>query len=346
MDPVVKISGMGEGNTPIVASVHAAGELGLEQVFFKLENLNPTGSYKDRFISVEIERMMAKGARACVATSSGNTGSSLAAYCARYHLPCFIVVNADAPKGKLEQMQAHGARVFQVQGFISSSEITSEVFSVLSRLSREQGIPLIVSAFRHCPEGMTGVERISAELKEQLGELDHVFVPVGGGGLVSAICKGFKKLGGRLPRVYAVQPSQCSTVAAAYERGDNEIRPVESHTRISGLAVPFDIDAALALSLVRELKGAAFGVADEEILDAQRTMLEKEGIYCEPAGAAALAGLRRAVSLGMIDKSDKTACLVTGHGFKDPEAIRAIASGSPAVAIPARDLERCILQAV
>ena len=318
----IKVS-LGEGNTPLVESVHVGPAMGLGRLFFKLENCNPSGSYKDRFIAGEMARLLRTGAKACVATSSGNTGSSLAAYCARYGITCLIVVNEDAPAGKLEQMQAHGARIFRVKGFGTSPEVTERVFETLKELSTRQGLPLVVSAFRYCPEGMAGVESIADELLKQIPSgVDHVFVPVGGGGLFSAVCRGFDRHPNSTTRVHAVQPSGCSTVVAAFERGDSEIRPVQSTTRISGLAVPFDIDASLALEHLRRRNGCGFAVDDEEVFEMQRSMLSKEGIYCEPAGATALAGLRKALKSGIVSNEETVVCLVTGHGFKDPDSMR------------------------
>jgi threonine synthase len=335
---------LGEGNTPLIQSVFVGPSLGLKRLFFKLENCNPSGSYKDRFVAAEVARCLGLEARACVATSSGNTGASLAAYCARYGLRCYIVLNENAPAGKLEQMQAHQARVFRVRGFITSPRITDNVFCLLSRLSGDRGLPLVVSAFRYCPEGMAGVEQISVELTTQLPDIDHVFVPVGGGGLFSAVCQGFKRQGTTRARVHAVQPTGCSTVVAAFERGDSEIRPTQSTTRISGLAVPFDIDAGLALRLLRECNGAAIGVEDEQVFAAQRLMLSKEGIYCEPAGAAALAGLRRAIEKGAIGQNDTVVCLVTGHGFKDPDSVRQAAAAYAPRVIDEEELESYLLE--
>lgn len=334
----IKVS-LGEGNTPLIESVSVGPSLGLRRLFFKLENCNPSGSYKDRFIASETARMLRIGARACVATSSGNTGSALAAYCARYGIKCLIVVNEDAPAGKLEQMQAHAANIFRVKGFIHSPGITEKVFQVLTELSTRRNLPLVVSAFRYCPEGMAGVEAIAEELLQQAPyRIDHVFVPVGGGGLFSAVCKGFERHLESAPRVHAVQPGGCSTVVAAFERGNSEIRPIESTTRISGLAVPFDIDASLALAYLRQLGGRGFAVEDEEVFEMQQTMLSNEGIYCEPAGATALSGLRKAVKLGVVSNDETIVCLVTGHGFKDPDAVHRAAAKHVPMLVDAQQL--------
>jgi len=120
----VKIT-MGEGDTPLIASSHSSA------LFFKLESCNPSGSYKDRFVAAELGSVLASGAKFCVATSSGNTGSSLAAYCARYGLLCLILVNQDAPEGKLAQMRSHGAKVIRIPQFVTSPVVTESVFSQL-----------------------------------------------------------------------------------------------------------------------------------------------------------------------------------------------------------------------
>jgi threonine synthase len=311
---------LGEGGTPLVRSLGVGRRLGLPNLWYKLENCNPSGSYKDRFAAAEVARIVRMGARACVATSSGNTGSALSAYAARNAIRCAIVVNHFAPAGKLMQMRAHGARIMRVRDFGASPETTRRVFDDLLALSQNEGIPLVVSAYRYCPEGMAGVEPLGGEIVGQLGAPPaHVFVPVGSGGLFSALCRG---LAGTGARVHAVQPAGCSTIVAAYERGDDEIRPVQSTTSVSGLSVPYDIDGSLALSLLREGGGMGVAVPDEEVMEAQRMMLA-EGVYCEPAGATALAGLLRAVEAGRVDREATMVCIVSGHGFKDPDSIAA-----------------------
>jgi threonine synthase len=304
---------MGEGNTPLVESARTPA------LFFKLESSNPSGSYKDRFIAAEIAQVLARGGQACVATSSGNTGSSLAAYCARFHLPCVILVNQDAPEGKLAQMRAHGARVIPRAGVRDVAQrVTESVFAQLRQFTASSGSALVVSAFRYRPVGMRGVQAISSEIAAQLPEVKHVFVPVGGGGLYAAIVRGFEGQM-RMPRIHIVQPEGCPTVLRA-ARESREVSPVESTTHISGLSVPFDIDASLALELARKHDGLVLGVSDEDVFAAQRTMLREEGIYAEPAGAAALAGYRQAIQSGAVSENESVVCLVTGHGFKDPQS--------------------------
>src|SRR5205085_1388946 len=142
-------------------------------------------------------------------------------------------------------------------------------------------------------------ESISTELARAEAGIEHVFVPVGGGGLYSAVARGFQAAG-LATKVHAIQPAGCSTVVASFVRGDDEIRPVLSTTRVSGLSVPFDIDAGLALGHLRACGGRGFAVSDEAVFAAQVMMLEQEGIYCEPGGATALAGWLEALEKGGI----------------------------------------------
>lgn len=334
---------LGEGNTPLVRSVRIGQTLGCDHLFFKLENTNPSGSYKDRFAATEVAHMLASGAKGCLATSSGNTGSALAAFCARYDLPCLIVVDSDVAAGKLVQMQAHGASVLCVRDFTTSPLVTQSTFEALAQIATELCLSLVVSAYRYCPTGMAGVEPMAQELIRQCeSAMDHVFIPVGGGGLFTAVCRGFEKERGARPRIHAVQPAGCPTIVAAFEHGDDRIQPIKSTTRISGLSVPFDIDAGLALSHLRKSGGRAFAVSDEEVFAAQQMLLSQEGIYAEPAGAAALAGLCRALRDGVVRQTDTVVCLVTGHGFKDPESISLAASRYAATLVEVRDLKGTI----
>ena len=335
---------MGEGNTPLVESVSISRDLWI-RILFKLEMCNPTGSYKDRFVAAELTPLLKQRTMACLATSSGNTGSALAAYSARYGMQCAIFVNQDAPAQKLMQMQAHGARIFRVKGFITSPEVTARVYSRLRDVTGASGAPLIVSAYRYCPRGMAGVEAIASEILKRSGAApDHVFVPVGGGGLFTAIARGFCAVAGRATKVHAIQPEGCATVVSAYEEGREEILPVHSTTRISGLAVPFDIDASLALAELRRGEGWAIGIPDEEVWKAQKRRIQEEGIWPEPAGAAALAGCLRACREGRVRKGATVVCLVTGHGFKDAGSLESAIKDNPDHLISADDIDTSLLE--
>jgi threonine synthase len=335
---------MGEGNTPLLESARIGGDHDL-RLLFKMEMCNPSGSYKDRFAAAEVGRFLQSGIRACVATSSGNTGAALAAFSARYGIACTILVNESAPSGKLQQMLGYGARIFRVRDFITSPEVTQHVYQRLGKMSEASAIPLVVSAYRYCPEGMRNVENIASELAAQCQEgLDHVFVPVGGGGLFTAVCRGFSRTSGKPPKVHAVQPEGCATVVSAYREGREDILPVTSTTRISGLAVPFDIDAGIALAALRRSGARGIAVSDGEVFAAQKQLLREEGIWCEPAGATALAGCLRARNEGWIEPGDTVACIVTGHGFKDPDSLLSASRENTVALIGAAEIDSSLFE--
>lgn len=338
------IATLGEGNTPLVESVRIGPRRAIH-LLFKMEMCNPNGSYKDRFVAALTTEFLRRNIQACVATSSGNTGASLASFSARYGIACAVFVNELAPLGKLRQMQAHGARIFRVKNFVTYPDVTQRVYARLRRISDENSVPIVVSAYRYCPRAMQGVERIATELISQCGaKLDHVFVPVGGGGLFTAMCRGVSRANGLRPRIHAVQPHGCLTLVSAYLEGRDEVLPVNSTTRISGLAVPFDIDASLALGELRRQGGRGIAVSDDEVFAAQRQMLREEGIWCEPAGAAALAGCLRARDEGWIAPGETVVCLVTGHGFKDPESLVYAADQKSPIVIEEGDIDSHLLE--
>ncbi len=318
---------MGEGNTPFVTSRWLTQALRINQIYFKLESSNPTGSFKDRFVAAELSNMLRNGQKICLATSSGNTGSSLAAYCARYGIECHLFVNEEVPEAKLAQIKAYEPHIYRVRDFGIGAESTLKVFSLLQELASAKKASFVVSAYRYCPKSMDGLVAMSQEVVGQLGGVpDHVFVPVGGGGLLTGVWRGFKLMHERsqidhLPRVHAVQPTGNPTVHSTLSNGDRVVEPVLSTTKISGLSVPLDIDASRAAAAVSESKGIPLLVADEDIWKAQRLLCRYEGIYAEPAGATSVAGLIEAATQGWVDREDTVVCLITGHGLKDPHSL-------------------------
>jgi threonine synthase len=323
LEGVAPVNGLGEGNTPLIKS----GIGGSDNLFFKLEQLNPTGSFKDRFAAVETALMRHKGVQACIATSSGNTGSALAAYSARRGMRCLILVNETAQENKLRQILAYGARIFRVRGLGVSNEQSALIFDRLQELAEQSHTRLVISAFKYSPLGMEGIKTIAYELAEQLGAApDQIFVPVGGGGLLSGIWRGFldlkeRLLIGRLPRMNAVQPTLNDTVVTPLIEGLDQARDVDTTTSISGLAVQIDIDATLALKSVRASGGRGYSVEEEEIQRVQRQLCLRDGMFVEPAGATSVAGYLKAASLRDVRADEKVICILTGHGLKDMSSV-------------------------
>ncbi|MCC7087219.1 MAG: pyridoxal-phosphate dependent enzyme [Pirellulales bacterium] len=314
---------LGEGATPLIRSRSIGPSLGLANLYFKVESANPTGSYKDRFAAAAISRMLAAGQSKCLATSSGNTGSALAAYCAAAQLTCRIAIVETTPDGKLNQMLAYGAELARIRGFGLDSSTTNQAMQCLQDQANALDAALQISAFRYSPVGMSGVQTISYELAEQLtAGIDHVFSPAGGGGLTLAVARGFALLVergslARSPAVHCVQPAGNDTIAGSLRSGKNRAQAVECTSAISGLQVPNVLDGDVVIPACRASNGTGHIVSDDEIWNIQARLAREEGIFCEPAAATALAGACRAAQGGSLPSQATTVCLVTGSGFKD-----------------------------
>ncbi|MCB1232200.1 MAG: pyridoxal-phosphate dependent enzyme [Verrucomicrobiae bacterium] len=316
---------LGEADTPLVRSRRIGPAAGLPNLFFKLESANPTGSYKDRFAVSAISHLLASGKTNCLATSSGNTGSALAATCAVAGIPCRLAIVEPAPSGKLKQMLAYGAELFRIRGFGLDPEITTRTFSRLRELGNRAGWSLEVSAYAVSPDGMSGVETIAFELAEVFGpKLDHVFAPAGGGGLCLAIARGFEKCdpSDGSPTIQCVQPVGNDTMAGPLREGRDHGRKADPClTKISGLQVPNLLDANDVIAACRKGGGTGHLVEDALVFECQRRLAQEEGIFAEPAGAVALAGALQAAERGEIDRNSSVVCLVTGSGFKDDASV-------------------------
>lgn len=320
---------LGEGNTPLVKSVAIGRQLGLNNLFFKLDHINPTGSYKDRFAAMVASMLLQRGKKLCISTSSGNTGAALSAYCAAAGLQCVISVVDGAPIEKVRQMQLYGAEVYEIKGFGKSTTVTDGVFQLLNRWTTRLDIPFPVSAYCYCPEAMSGVQTIAYEIMEELRHrVDHVFCPSGGGGLTLAIMKGMSVMSqfkgdAKQPRVHCVQPEGNDTIAGAIRDGYQTAGSISrSTTKISGLQVPGVLDGNELISHSKTNRGNGYLVTDEAVLTWQKRLAREEGIFCEAAGAVSLAGLGEAVREKAIKKTDTIVCLITGSGFKDMAGVQ------------------------
>jgi threonine synthase len=282
---------LGEGNTPLLAAPRISERLGVE-VWLKWEGSNPTGSFKDRGMSVATTKALEDGAHTLVCASTGNTAASCAAYAARAGLQAVIVVvSGGAASSKLVQVRAVGARIVEVDGTFS------QAYAHAQELGAKEGHVLVNSTNPHRIEGQ---KMAALEILEQLGDLPDVLtLPYGGGGNTKAYARGFLEAAGRLPRLHPVEASRRSdTVASA-------IRIVEPIHRA-------DVEDALTRS-----GGSVVTVDDVEIVRACRALGHEEGVFCEPASAAGLAGLER----GSAAAGERVVCVITGHGLKDPAAV-------------------------
>jgi len=331
---------LGEGGTPVVRSRVLGPRAGLAGLHFKLENLCPTGSYKDRFACVAVSDMVARGKTRCLATSSGNTGAALAGYCAAAGLPCHVALVEAAPLEKCRQMLAYGAQLHRIEGFGRLTEVTHQVWGLLQRLGEEPGAALQISCFKISPVGMSGVQTISLELAGQLPRpIDHVFCPAGGAGAAVALARGFRWLQAQrglsqVPRIEIVQPRGNDTIATPLRLGHARGREVVCETQISGLQVPDLIDGQLAMEECGATGGTGHVVEDEWVWQTQARLAREEGIFCEPAGAAATAAVLQAAERGELNRDAVIVALVTGSGFKDAPSVQRMTADREIPTVP------------
>ncbi len=306
-----------EGGTPFCRCQKLGDDLGVE-LYVKVEGSNPTGSFKDRGMSVGITKARELGVDTVGCASTGNTSASLAAYAARAGLRCVVLLpSGKVALGKLAQAMFHGAEVISVRGNFD------EALEAVTALALEGQLYLLnsVNPFR-----LEGQKSIGFEIVDDLGwkSPDRIILPVGNAGNISAIWKGiteFKEAGfiSDLPRMTGIQAEGAAPIARAVEQGREDIVPVENpETVATAIRIGAPVSAKKALRAIYESDGMAETVSDDEILEAQKLLARREGIGVEPASAASIAGLRKLVESGQIDKGEQIVCIVTGHLLKDP----------------------------
>jgi threonine synthase len=303
---------LGEGGTPLVRARRLGGVLGLDALYLKFEGTNPSGSFKDRGMVLAVTRALAAGAQAVVCASTGNTAASAAAYAAAGGVPCFVVLPAGkVARGKLAQALAAGARLVMVDGNFD------EALDVVRRLGME-GVAAVVNSIN--PDRLEGQQTAAWEICDALGRAPDVLaLPVGNAGNITAYWRGFGRYAaaGRIssrPRMHGFQADG----AAPLVLGAPVAQP---ETVATAIRIGNPASWAGAVEARDESGGSIDAVSDVEILDAQRDIARLEGIFCEPASAAAVAGVRKLAGDGRLDRSEVVVCVLTGHGLKDPDAV-------------------------
>ncbi|MDP8967624.1 MAG: threonine synthase [Actinomycetota bacterium] len=294
-DPVVTL---GEGDTPLVHAPHVS-ELVDAEVWLKLDGANPTGSFKDRGMTCAVSAAVRERAKAVICASTGNTAASAAAYAARAGLTCAVIVpEGKIAAGKLAQALVHGARVVALRGNFD------QALALVRALTDRQPIALVNSVNRFRLEGQkTG----AFEIVEQLDTLDGLCIPVGNAGNITAYWQGFNEL--RVaPRLFGFQAEGAAPLVLG--------RPVDQpETIASAIRIGNPARWEEAMEAMTASRGMVRAVSDVEILAAYRLLAAREGVFCEPASAASVAGLLRYGA----DGARRVACVLTGHGLKDPE---------------------------
>ena len=293
VDPLVTL---GEGGTPLVPAPALSERAGTD-VWLKLEGLNPTGSFKDRGMTVAVSAALAEEAEAIICASTGNTAASAAAYAARAARRCAVIVpEGKIATGKLAQALMHGARVIALRGNFD------EALALVRELTDRHAIALVNSINQYRIEGQkTG----AFEICDQLGEPPDVLaIPVGNAGNVTAWWQGFTEYG-VAPELHGYQAEGAAPLVLG--------RPVEApETVASAIRIGRPARWEEATGAIAASRGAIRAVSDREILDAYSFLAAREGVFCEPASAAAVAGLLKYGADGRV------VCVLTGHGLKDP----------------------------
>ncbi len=309
-----------EGGTPLYHLKRIGEELGLPHLYAKHEGMNPSGSFKDRGMTVGVSMAVELGMTQVACASTGNTSASLAQYAAKAGMPAVVLLPAGkVALGKIAQALMHGAKVISIRGnFDRALEMVHE-------LCLSHGLYLLNSVN---PYRLEGQKTIGFEVVDQLGQVPDRFVlPVGNAGNISAVHKGLNELLAlgfidRLPMMTGVQAAGSAPIVRAVREDLPAVIPeLSPETIATAIRIGAPVNAEKALVAIRATGGTATTVTDAEILAMQRDLARKEGIGVEPASAASVAGIRRLVEDGQIDRNERIVCVVTGHLLKDPETV-------------------------
>jgi len=331
-----RIISLGEGNTPLIRLSNIPRYLNTDvDIYVKYEGLNPTGSFKDRGMTMAVTQAVAEGSRAIICASTGNTSASAAAYAARAGITAFVLIpEGKIALGKLAQAMMHGAVIIQIKGnFDDGMRLVKEV-------AAEAPVSIVnsINPFR-----LQGQKTAAFEIVEELGGApDYHCLPVGNAGNISAYWMGYKEyresgVVGNVPVMAGYQASG----AAPFLRGHMVDEPETVATAIR-IGHPQSWDLAWAAQ--KESGGWFDEFSDEDILAAQKLLADKEGVFCEPASAISLAGAMRDIASGKISNGSKVVCTLTGHGLKDPDTAIELSKGPMIVVEATMDsVKRAIL---
>ena len=315
-----KIVTLNEGGTGLHQCQRLGKQLGIKQLYVKNEGENPTGSFKDRGMTVGVTKAVELGVKSVICASTGNTSASLAAYAAKAGLQCSVLIpSGKIAYGKLAQAMIYGAKVIQVRGNFD------QALDVVLKLSEKHRSIYLLNSIN--PFRIEGQKSLAYEICDQLNQEspDRVVVPVGNAGNISAIWKGFTEFHELgvvkvLPKMTGIQAAGAAPIAQAIKSGSDTIMPVDKpETLATAIRIGAPVSWKKALIAIRESSGTAETVTDAEILAAQKLLARVEGLFVEPASASSIAGLKKLVENGDVDKDERIVCVTTGHGLKDPD---------------------------
>lgn len=302
---------LNEGNTPLIQLVNLPKQLKYDvDIYVKYEGLNPTASFKDRGMTLAVTKAVEAGSQAIICASTGNTSAAAAAYAARAGIKAFVLIpEGQIALGKLAQAMMHGATVLQIQGnFDAGMQIVKDI--------SEHAPVTIVNSIN--PFRLQGQKTAAFEVIEQLGDApDYHCLPVGNAGNISAYWMGYNEFYDE--GIATHKPVMCGYQAAGAAPFVHDKPITHPETIATAIRIGAPQSWQLAKHAQAESNGWFKGFADEEILAAQQLLAAKEGIFCEPASAASIAGVMADVNAGNIPAGSRIVCTLTGHGLKDPD---------------------------
>lgn len=314
---------LGAGFTPLVRAERLAAELGLGELYLKDDTRNPTGSFKDRVVSVALSKARELGFKVAACASTGNLANSVAAHAARAGMASIVFIPTDLERVKIATTAVFGGRLVAVKGNYD------DVNRLCAELASEHTDWAFVNVNVR-PYYSEGSKTLAFEVAEQLGWTvpDHVVVPIASGSQLTKIRKGFRELDlvglvheGDSVRISGAQADGCSPVTTAFEQGADHIVPVRPNTIAKSLAIGNPADGWYALEAVRSTGGALEKATDAEILEGIRLLARTEGIFAETAGGVTIACLAKLAQRGIVRKDERVVAYITGNGLKTVEAL-------------------------
>jgi len=313
---------LGAGFTPLVRADRLAAELGLGELWIKDDTVNPTGSFKDRVVSVALTKARQLGFKVAACASTGNLANSVAAHAARAGMASIVLIPEDLEAAKVTMTAVYGGTVVAVKG--SYDDVNRLCAELASENPSWAFVNVNVRTYY-----AEGSKTLAFEVAEQLGwrAPDHVVVPIASGSQLTKVAKGFAELvkvgltEESAVRVSGAQAQGCSPVATAFANGADAIAPVKPHTIAKSLSIGNPADGWYALEAIRRSGGSCGAVTDDEILDGIRLLARTEGIFAETAGGVTIATLAKLAAAGEVRRDECVVALVTGHGLKTVQAL-------------------------
>ncbi len=311
------------GMTPLIKADRLDATIGLPDLWLKNDTLNPSGSFKDRASMMVLARCREENLPVVAGASTGNAGTSMACLAASAGIRAIIFVPHTAPRAKIAQLVVYGARVIPVKGsYTQAFELCETVCEKMGWFNRNTGTN---------PFTREGKKTVSYEIWEQLGHTlpDAVAVSAGDGNIISGVYKGFLDLHrvgliSKIPKIIGVQSEKSNAIARAFH-GNGEIVRVKADSIADSICADYPADGRAALNAAAASKGTFVTVPDEKILESLSLLARTQGVFAEPSGAAALAGVKKLVRDGWLKKDAKVAVIVTGSGLKDIDAVFRVA---------------------